>query len=386
MPKKLSILGSTGKVGSYVLEVIDQNPDTFDIVGLSCHGRNLEKFINQIKKYKPEKVSVYDSEKADELRRYIDSDIDILSGEDGNIALSIYKKTDGVVTSLVGSAGLRPTYEAIKSEKTIYLANKETLVVAGEQILETAKENSVQIIPLDDEPAAIAMILQGKDINEVEKIYLSCSGGAFLGYTRDKLRSVTAEQAQFRHKFNMGIKISIESGLLWNKANEVIQASYLFDLEPEKIDVFVHPQATIHAAVQFIDGNLIMGAWPPSTKYAIAWALNYPKRMKNDFERLNLFDIGKFDFKRPNTEVFRCLTYGYQTLKRGGSMPAATYYASDVATDAFAEGKINILDIERAIKNILDTHDVIKNPSLKQILDLEEPVKEETKKFLELKD
>ncbi|MFQ6020580.1 MAG: 1-deoxy-D-xylulose-5-phosphate reductoisomerase [Candidatus Aenigmatarchaeota archaeon] len=387
MIKRLSILGSTGSVGDQVLEVIDQNPDKYKIDVLSCYGRNLEKFKEQIEKYEPEMVHVYNEGASKELKTMLRKNhigIEVLSGEEGLIEAAIYPSADGVITSLTGSIGIKPTYEAIKNNKTIYLANKESLVVAGEIITKESDKRGVDIIPLDDEPAGIYQILGGRSkeyTSNVEKILLSCSGGPFRGKTKKELKDVTVEEALNHPKFRMGPKISMESALLLNKAHEVISIYYLFELDsPEKIETFVHPEAIIHAGVRYIDGTEQYSAWLPSTKYAIAWALS-PERFENDFERVDLFKEKKLTFEKPDLEIFPCLQYGYESLKIGGSMPAAFYYAGDIATDLFLDGKVKFLGIPKIIKKILDNYKPIEKPTLDYLLNLENKIKDIYKKL-----
>jgi 1-deoxy-D-xylulose-5-phosphate reductoisomerase len=378
--KSLSILGSTGSIGTQTLDIVKDNPDEFKIVGLTTN-KNIELLKKQIDEFKVEAVGVMDNEKADELKK--DVDINVYSGIDGIIKIATLNETDTVVNSLVGSVGVKPTIEAIKNKKNIALANKETLVTAGSVVIEEVKKNNVNLMPIDSEHSAIFQCLNGENINDVNKIIITCSGGAFKNLTKQQLEKATAEDALQHPTWNMGNKITIDSATLMNKGFEVIEAHWLYNLPYEKIDVVIHPKSIIHSLVEFKDNSVLAQLGNPDMKIPIQYALSYPKRFNSDSKKLNLTEIKNLSFSEPDFELFPCLKYAYDAGKTGGTLPAVLNAANEVLVHAFLENKIKFLDIPKLINKMMDSHNVIKNPDLNQILDVDKKVKEDTKKIIE---
>lgn len=319
--KKITILGSTGSIGTQALEVVRDHPDTFKVVVLSAL-KNSELLIQQAKEFKPAIVVICDENKYNEVKNALSAfDIKVLAGEDALSEVAAYDDSDVVLTALMGSVGLKPTIAAIKAGKNIALANKETLVVAGELITQLATEHHVKILPVDSEHSAIFQCLVGEEQNEIEKIYLTASGGPFLGKTKDFLSIVKKEQALKHPNWVMGAKITIDSASLMNKGLEVIEAKWLFNLDVDQIDVIVHPQSIIHSIVQFTDGSMKAQMGVPDMKLPIQYALNYPDRLKNNFKRFNFLDYPNFSFQKADMETFRNLDLAFASLRKGGICP-----------------------------------------------------------------
>lgn len=402
--KTLSILGSTGSIGTQTLEIVKNNPDEFKIVGLTSNN-NIELLKKQIVEFKPESVAVVDKEKANLLIDLLKKDIeiknnginvDVSSGIDGIIKIATLNKADTVVNSLVGSIGLMPTIEAIKSKKNIALANKETLVTAGQIVMDEIKKNNVNLMPIDSEHSAIFQCISGESNNNpkniekktdsIKKIILTASGGPFRNCTKAQLEKVTVKDALKHPTWSMGNKITIDSATLMNKGFEVIEAHYLYDIPYENIEVVIHPQSIIHSMVEFKDNSTLAQLSFPDMKIPIQYALSYPKRLDLDAKKLNLAEIKNLSFEKANFDLFPCLAYAYEAGKTGGTMPAVLNAANEVAVRAFLETKIGFLDISRIINRMISEHKTIKTPNLNQILEIDKKIKEETKKVIENKD
>ena len=396
--KNLSILGSTGSIGTQTLEIVKNNPREFKVIGLTANN-NIELLKKQIIEFKPEAVAVMEKEKADllnDLLKKENIDIDVYSGIDGIIKIATLNNADTVVNSLVGSIGVKPTIEAIKNKKNIALANKETLVTAGSIVMQEIEKNNVDLMPIDSEHSAIFQclnsnnfnkIMNNKEIkNEVNKIIITCSGGAFKNLTKKQLGNVTAKDALKHPTWNMGNKITIDSATLMNKGFEVIEAHWLYNFPFKKIDVVMHPQSIIHSLVEFKDNSVIAQLGNPDMKIPIQYALSYPKRFNSNSKRLDLLEVKNLSFSKPNFELFPCLKYAYDAGIKGGTLPAALNAANEIAVYAFLDGKIKFLDIPKLINKMMQEHKMIKNPSLSQILDVDKKVKEETKKLIGNKD
>lgn len=354
--KKIVILGSTGSIGKQTLEVVRLFPKSFKVTGLSCET-NLELLSKQIAEFLPKYVSV--SEKILSRTKTISSQTKILSGLDGLIRLARKEEADLIVNGLSGNIGTIPTIEAIKAHKNVALANKEALVCSGEKIMSLSKENSVKIIPIDSEHNGIFQCLDGKRTEDVEKIILTCSGGPFLGKTRKELERVTIEEALAHPTWKMGPKISVDSATLVNKGLEVIEASYLFSLPYQKIEVVVHPQSKIHGIVCFKDGSMLMQAAVNDMRIPIAYALHYPKRVKNRFPRLEFgrdkgtgymnFAASRsgelWTFQKPDVRTFEGLKLAYEALQKGGDFPKRFSEADEKAVSLFLSRKIGFLEI-----------------------------------------
>ncbi|MBS3097918.1 1-deoxy-D-xylulose-5-phosphate reductoisomerase [Candidatus Woesearchaeota archaeon] len=377
--KTLSILGSTGSIGTQTLEIVRKFPNEFKITGLTTN-KHIELLKKQIKEFKPEAVAVMDEEKADLLK----ADVPVYKGIDGLVKIAKLSEADTVVNSLVGSIGVLPTIKAIESHKNIALANKETLVTAGSIVMEKVKQHNISLMPIDSEHSAIWQCLNGEDKKTVNKITITCSGGAFKNKTKKELEKVTAKDALKHPTWDMGAKITIDCATLMNKGFEVIEAHWLYNLSYEKIDVILHPESIIHSLVEFNDHSTIAQLGIPSMKIPIQYALTFPKRFKNsELPQLELKKISQLNFKEISNELFPCLDYAYKAGKTGGSLPAVMNAANEIAVYAFLENKIKFLDIASLIKKKMDEHKVIKNPNLNEILSVDKKIKEETKKEIE---
>ncbi|MGL4913820.1 MAG: 1-deoxy-D-xylulose-5-phosphate reductoisomerase [Romboutsia sp.] len=377
--KNISILGSTGSIGTQTLDVVRNNKDRFKVIAISAN-RSVDLLIKQIDEFNPKFVAVFDEESAIELKKRIPKklDIEVLSGMDGLVKISTLEEVDVVLTAVVGMIGLVPTMEAIKAKKTIALANKETLVTAGELVMSEAKKNNVDILPVDSEHSAIFQCLNGENKEEIEKIILTASGGPFRGKTKEELINVTKREALKHPNWDMGQKISIDSSTLMNKGLEVIEAKWLFDVNVEDIDVVVHPQSIIHSMVQFKDSSVISQMGCPDMRLPIQYALTYPKRLDNDFERLNLSKVGTLTFENPDMDTFPCLRLAFDALKLGGTYPAALNSANEVLVNEFLNDKIGFYDIPYYIEETLKNHKNRINATLEDILEVDK----ETRLFL----
>jgi len=378
--KNISILGSTGSIGTQTLDIIKNNINEFKIVGLTTNT-NVELLKKQIDDFNPEAVAVMDSEKADLLKK--DVDVNVYSGMDGIIKIATLNEVDTVVNSLVGSIGVKPTIEAIKTKKNIALANKETLVTAGSVVMEEVKKNDVNLMPIDSEHSAIFQCINGEEIKDISKITITASGGPFRNYTKEQFGKVTVEDALKHPTWKMGNKITIDSATLMNKGFEIIETHWLYGTSYENIDVVVHPQSIIHSLVEFKDNSVIAQLGNPDMKLPIQYALSYPNRMNLNTKKLNLTEIKNLSFEKPNFELFPCLQYAYDAGKKGGTMPCVLNAANEIAVQSFLENKIKFLDIPRFIKTMMEKHNIINNPSLNEILETDQKIKEETKKIIE---
>ncbi|MBP3929580.1 MAG: 1-deoxy-D-xylulose-5-phosphate reductoisomerase [Peptostreptococcaceae bacterium] len=370
--KKISILGSTGSIGTQTLDVVRANRDKFEVVAISANS-SINLLLEQIKEFKPKYVAVYNEASAKALKEMIPSDINIevLSGMEGLVAISSLDEIDVLLTAIVGMIGLVPTLEAIKKGKTIALANKETLVTAGQLVMEEAKKNNVKILPVDSEHSAIFQCLNGENNKEIESLILTASGGPFRGKTKSELLNVTKNEALKHPNWSMGRKISIDSSTLMNKGLEVIEAKWLFDVNTDKIDVVVHPQSIIHSMVQFVDSSIIAQMGCPDMKLPIQYALTYPDRILNDFERLDFSKLNSLTFEKPDLETFPCLKLAYDSLNMGGTYSAVLNAANEVLVNEFLEDKIGFYDIPYYIEKTLDAHKSISKPSLEEILHID---------------
>lgn len=369
MAKNITILGSTGSIGTQTLDVV-REIGGISVKAMTTNTR-IELFEKQIREFRPELVCVMDAEKAKVLKNNIsDLDIPVLTGMDGLVAAATYEKSDTVVNSVVGNIGLVPTVAAIKAGKDIALANKETLVTCGELVMKLIKENNVHMYPVDSEHSAIFQSLQGNDGNTIEKIILTASGGPFR--TRESLENIKVEDALAHPNWSMGKKITIDSATLMNKGLEVIEAKWLFDVPLEKIQVTVHPQSIIHSAVEYEDGAVIAQLGVPDMKVPIQYALTYPKRVKNTFKKLDLFETATLTFEKPQTDRFKCLSLAYRAIETGGTMPCVMNGANEVAVNRFLNGEIEFLQIPEIIEMVMNGHTVKYNYTLEDVLAADE--------------
>ena len=369
--KEISIIGSTGSIGTQALDVVRKNRDKFMIKALSC-GRNLELMKKQISEFEPELVVTATVEDAKLLREYFRGkaeNIEFLSGEDGLLQLAGYD-SDLLLNSLSGMRGMLPTYEAIKAGKNIALANKESLVVGGNVIMSAAAKNGVKILPVDSEHSAIFQCMQGNLNKEIKKIYLTASGGPFRGYSRAELEDVSVEQALNHPKWTMGRKISIDSATLMNKGLELIEAKWLFNVDVDDIEILVHPQSIVHSGVEFKDTAVIAQLGIPDMRIPIALAFTYPDRLKMDVPELNFFNEGsKLTFEKPDLESFKCLKLAIQAAKSGKLYPAAMNGANEVLVESFLNGEIGFNQIADFIEEVLNVNDFSNKPELDSILE-----------------
>ncbi len=365
--KKISVLGSTGSVGRQTLEVARNLK--MEVLGLSA-ASNIDLLEQQAREFKPKAVAVLDETLADELRnRLKELDIEVYGGTEGLIKIAVMEGVDTVVVSVVGTAGIIPTLEAIDSGKDIATANKETLVAAGHLVMEKAKEKGVKVLPVDSEHSAIFQCLEGNNRQSIENIMLTASGGPFRGMSADELKNVSVEQALNHPNWKMGRKITIDSATLMNKGLEVIEARWLFGIDGNRIKVVIHPQSVVHSMVEFCDGSILAQIGPPDMRICIQYALTYPERMDNDFSRLNIVKLGSLTFEEPDFDAFPCLKMSYDALKIGGTAPVVLNAANEAAVDMFLNGRIRFTDIPRIIENVLGKHSVICNPGLAEILE-----------------
>lgn len=360
--KGLAILGATGSIGTQALEVYESYPDHFDLQVITAQS-NADLLIQQALKYQPNAVVIGDESKYNAVKEALwSSDIHVYAGEEALSQVVEFSEVDIVLTALVGYAGLKPTMAAIHAGKNIALANKETLVVAGELITTLAREKGVNIYPVDSEHSAIFQCLPGEFENPIEKIYLTASGGPFRGWKTEALQTVTKDQALKHPNWSMGAKITIDSATLMNKGLEVIEAKWLFGLKNEQIDVIVHPQSIIHSLVQFQDGSMKAQMGLPDMKLPIQYALTYPKRFPTNFPRFNFMDYPQLTFEQPDRQTFRNLDLAYQALEKGGTAACALNAANEVTVQLFLEDKIAFLDIARINELVMNSVDFVAHP------------------------
>ena len=362
--KKIAILGSTGSIGTQTLDVISTQPEHFQVEVLTAQN-NAEMLIQQAIHHKANTVVIGDETKYQLVKDALwNHDVKVYAGKKALTQIVESTEVDIVLTALVGFAGLDPTIHAIKSKKPIALANKETLVVAGEYITKLARENAVNIYPVDSEHSAIFQCLAGEWKNPIEKIYLTASGGPFRGKKREELLSITREQALKHPNWSMGAKITIDSATLMNKGLEVIEARWLFNLKPEQIDVIVHPQSIIHSIVQFTDGSMKAQMGLPDMKLPIQYALGYPQRIQSDFPRFNFLSYPTLSFEQADKETFRCLELAYKAMHKNGNMPCILNAANEVAVSLFLQDKIRFLEIADMVEEAMERIPFIAEPSV----------------------
>lgn len=371
--KEITILGSTGSIGIQTLEVVREHRDEIKVATLVARS-SIELLEKQIREFKPELVCVYDEEKAKQLRENIkDLSVRVETGMDGIISCATYKTVDTVVAAMVGMIGILPTIEAIKAGKNIALANKETLVTAGHIIMPLCKEKNIRLLPVDSEHSAIFQALNGENRGNVHKILLTASGGPFRGLNRDALKNVTVKDALKHPNWKMGPKITVDSATLVNKALEVMEAAWLFNVPISKIQILVHPQSIIHSMVEYLDGSVIAQMGLPDMRLPIQYALFYPERKEMKLgERLDFFKVGRLTFEEPDMDTFYGLKLGIQAGEIGGSMPTVFNAANEWAVARFLEGKIGFLEIPELIMRAMENHTVISCPTLNEILNTEQ--------------
>ena len=362
--KHIAILGSTGSIGTQSLEVVDAHPERFVVEVLTANN-NSNLLIQQAIKYKPNIVVITNQEKYKEVNEALfDLGIKVYAGQQSLEEVVENENIDIVLTALVGYSGLKPTIRAIKSGKNIALANKETLVVAGDLITKLCQQYGVQIYPVDSEHSAIFQCLVGENFNPIEKIYLTASGGPFRGRKRNELLNITREQALKHPNWEMGAKITIDSASMMNKGLEVIEAKWLFDLKVNQIEVVVHPQSIIHSAVQYTDGSVIAQIGVPDMKLPIQYALGFPERLENNFKRFSFFDYPELTFEKPDMKTFRNLQLAFNAMDKGGNSPCVLNAANEIVVDAFLNNRIGFLSMSDVIENCMEKITFVKNPTI----------------------
>ena len=368
MKKRVAILGSTGSIGKQALEVIESQPQHFSIEVLTSNN-NAELLIEQAKKFNPNAVVIADEKKYEQVKTALEPvGVKVFAGADSLSQIVTLESIDIVLTALVGFAGLKPTLEAIKAGKDIALANKETLVVAGELVTKLAKEKRVLILPVDSEHSAIFQCLVGESGNRIEKIYLTASGGPFRGKDKNFLSAVTREQALKHPNWSMGDKITIDSASLMNKGLEMIEARWLFGLTQSQIEVVIHPQSIIHSIVQFEDGSMKAQMGLPDMKLPIQYALGFPRRIKSGFRRFDFVSYPSLTFEKPDTGTFRNLALAQEALNKGGNLPCILNAANEVAVGAFLKSRVGFLEMSEMIENCMQKISFIHNPTLEDYM------------------
>lgn len=365
--KNIGILGASGSVGTQGLDIIRQYPDNYRLVSFSV-GKNIELANDIIEEFRPDICCVQNKSDVDKIKS---ASIEVVYGNDGLMEVAAYHKNDMLLNSIMGSVGLKPTVHAIKHGIDIALANKETLVVAGEIIMQLARDYDVNIIPVDSEHSAIFQCLNGENHKNIEKLIITASGGSFRDLSREALKDVTVQDALNHPNWSMGKKITIDSATMMNKGLEVIEAKWLFDVPIEKIETLLHKQSIIHSMVEFNDTSVIAQLGTPDMRMPILYAFSYPDRLPRNAERLNLAQVGQLDFKAMDFERYRCLKLAFDAIKIGGTMPVVMNAVNEVVVQQFLDEEISFLDIETIIEREMSAHDVIQNPDLETILEVD---------------
>jgi 1-deoxy-D-xylulose-5-phosphate reductoisomerase len=366
--KRIAILGSSGSIGTQALDVIKAHSDQFKLVAMAV-GSNIECAIEQVNMFKPAIVSVGSKQLAEELKLHIPSETKVTYGPEGLLEVATHSEVDVLLTAVVGSVGLAPTLAAIKTKKNIAIANKETLVSAGQIVMETAKQNNVSILPVDSEHSAIFQCLQGERIDQVDEITLTASGGSFRDKSRAELKGVTVRDALNHPNWSMGSKITIDSASMMNKGFEVIEAYWLFQIPYDKINVILHQESIIHSMVRFKDQSIMAQLGSPDMRVPIQYALSYPDRIQSHSKRLDLVEVGKLHFRELDFKRYPCLQMAYDAGREGGTMPTVLNAANEIAVSRFLQSEISFLQIENIIYKMLEQHNTINHPSLEEIFE-----------------
>jgi len=375
--RKVSILGSTGSIGTQALDVVRANKEKFEVTALAC-GRNLELLSQQIQEFNP-KIAVIESAEDAKILAERHPEVEVFCGEEGLVTAAT-SDCDMVLNSLMGMRGLVPTYAAIQAGKDIALANKETLVAGGELVMDAVKEKGVRMLPVDSEHSAIFQCLQGNEGKEIKKILLTASGGPFRGWSLEQLETVTLAQALKHPKWTMGQKITIDSASMMNKGLEVIEAKWLFDVDLDQIQILVHPQSIVHSAVEFMDTSVIAQMGLPDMRIPISIALGYPERIPYQGPSLDFFKEGaNLTFEEPNPKVFKCIQMAYDASKAGGSYPVVLNAANEVLVDMFLKEQIRFIDIQNRLENILEKHNPTYHLTLDDIVTIDETTRKEVR-------
>lgn len=375
--KKIAIFGSTGSIGDSTLNVIRENLELFDVVTLVA-GNNIEKLMNQIEEFNPQNVYIIKKEHAEMIKEKY-KNVNVYFGDEGMEEISQLVDFDISVSALVGIAGLKPTYNMIKNGKTVALANKEVLVAGGELIMKTAKESGAKLLTVDSEHSAIMQCLNGEKNNPIDKILLTASGGPF--FNKEISDKITVEEALNHPTWKMGKKVTIDSSTMMNKGFEVIEAKWLFDVEPEQIEVVVHRKSLVHSMVQFEDGTIMANIGPKSMQIPIAYALNFPNRLPNKIEKLDLFEVVDLKFEKPDLNKFKCLQLAYKAIEKGHCYQVILNAANEVLVDCFLNKKIKYTDIPKGIEQMMDMYEKRELKTVDEILNFDKEIKEKTRKL-----
>ena len=379
--KKISLLGSTGSIGVNTLDVVENNPESFQVLAMSA-GSNVDLFAEQVRKFKPKIASLFDSTKISTLKeRVADLDVEITIGDEGSIAVATLPETDVVVSGVVGSAGLVPAIQALKAGKNLALANKETLVIAGELVLKEAEKTNSQIIPIDSEHSAIFQALNGEKKERIKKIILTASGGPFRTFNLDQMENVTVKDALNHPNWDMGAKITIDSSTMMNKGLEYIEAKWLFGVDTP-VDIIVHAQSIIHSMIEFVDTSIMAQLGIPDMRVPIAYALTYPDRFECNLPSLDLASMGDLTFEAPDFERFPCLQLAIDAMEIGQTMPAILNAANEIAVQAFLDELIPYKDIAELIRMVMHNHRPSPLNDLQDVLNADRWARQETTKLI----
>jgi len=374
--RKIAVLGSTGSIGTQALDVISRHPDRFEAYALVANNQ-VDRLLEQVRRFKPEVVVIANESKYAGLKEALsDLPVKVWAGAEAIEQVVQDTEIDIVLTAMVGFSGLKPTISAIKAQKTIALANKETLVIAGELITRLALENRTAVLPVDSEHSAIFQCLNGEGSNEIEKILLTASGGPFRNFSMNQLLQVTKEQALHHPNWNMGAKVTVDSSTLMNKGLEMIEARWLFDVNPSRIEIIVHPQSIIHSMVQFKDRSIMAQLSLPDMRMPIQYAFSYPERIPSDVKPVNFFELATLTFEKPDTERFRNLSLAYKSIENGGNMPCIMNAANEIAVELFLQEKIGFLQMSDLIEQTLTNTVFIQNPSLEDYIQTDTEARE----------
>ena len=374
--RKIAVLGSTGSIGTQALDVISRYPDRFEAYALVANNQ-VDRLLEQVRRFKPEVVVIANESKYAALKEALsDLPVKVWAGAEAIEQVVQNTEIDIVLTAMVGFSGLKPTISALKARKTIALANKETLVIAGELITRLALKNRAAILPVDSEHSAIFQCLNGEGSNEIEKILLTASGGPFRNFSMSQLQQVTREQALHHPNWNMGAKVTIDSSTLMNKGLEMIEARWLFDVNPSQIEIIVHPQSIIHSMVQFKDRSIMAQLSLPDMRMPIQYAFSYPERIPSDVKPVNFFELSTLTFEKPDTNRFRNLGLAYESIEKGGNMPCIMNAANEIAVELFLQEKIGFLQMSELIEQTLTKTVFIQNPSLEDYIQTDTEARE----------
>jgi len=381
--KRLAILGSTGSIGVNTLNIVRQFPEQFEVIGLSA-GVNIKSLKEQVREFRPKIISVLNKELSEDLRKDLSSEeVEVVYGVEGLIRVATHPEADQVVSAIVGAVGLIPTLSAIKAKKSIALANKESLVMAGKIMMEEAKQQNVRILPIDSEHSAIFQSLLGHQKEGIHRLILTASGGPFLNLPLSKLHEVTVKEALNHPHWEMGKKITIDSASLMNKGLEVIEAHWLFDIPVERIVVRIHPQSVVHSMVEYIDGSIIGQMGITDMRIPISYALSYPRRLNLQLPSLDLSQVGGLTFSAPDPERFPCLQLAYRSIEIGETMPTILNAANEVAANAFLEGSIRFTDVPLILQRLMEEHEVKPVRTIEDILRADQWSRERAKNLIE---